>query len=131
MIYSMRKDGPGAPDIIGVSVAIMKKLRLATLAAGLAAAASFLSVAPVQAQALSSGNNGQTVDTIAAVVNNGVITRRELDERIGLITRRLNQQNAPVPPMDQLRQQVLNQMVLERIQLQKAKEDGKSSGERL
>ncbi|MFM0335285.1 peptidylprolyl isomerase [Paraburkholderia fungorum] len=103
-------------------MAIMKKLRLATLAAGLAAAASFLSVAPVQAQALSS-NGGQTVDTIAAVVNNGVITRRELDERMGLITRRLNQQNAPIPPMDQLRQQVLNQMVLERIQLQKAKED--------
>jgi peptidyl-prolyl cis-trans isomerase SurA len=100
----------------------MKKLRLATLAAGLAAAASFLSVAPVQAQALS-GNGGQTVDTIAAVVNNGVITRRELDERMGLITRRLNQQNAPIPPVDQLRQQVLNQMVLERIQLQKAKED--------
>ncbi|MFP3565221.1 peptidylprolyl isomerase [Paraburkholderia sp. SIMBA_030] len=104
-------------------MAIMKKLRLATLAAGLAAVASFLSVVPVQAQALS-GNSGQTVDTIAAVVNNGVITRRELDERMGLITRRLNQQNAPVPPMDQLRQQVLNQMVLERIQLQKAKEDG-------
>jgi peptidyl-prolyl cis-trans isomerase SurA len=119
----MRKDGPGAPDIIGVSVAIMKKLRLATLAAGLAAAASFLSVAPVQAQALG-GSSGQTVDTIAAVVNNGVITRRELDERIGLITHRLNQQNAPVPPLDQLRQQVLTQMVLERIQLQKAKEDG-------
>ncbi|ORC47579.1 molecular chaperone SurA [Burkholderia sp. A27] len=104
-------------------MAIMKKLRLATLAAGLAAAASFLSVAPVQAQALN-GGRGQTVDTIAAVVNNGVITRRELDERTSLITRRLNQQNAPLPPTDQLRQQVLNQMVLERIQLQKAKEDG-------
>jgi peptidyl-prolyl cis-trans isomerase SurA len=101
----------------------MKKLRLATLAAGLVAAASFLSVAPVKAQALG-GGNGQTVDTIAAVVNNGVITRRELDERVSLITRRLNQQNAPVPPIEQLRQQVLGQMVLERIQLQKAKEDG-------
>ncbi|MFM0483720.1 peptidylprolyl isomerase [Paraburkholderia strydomiana] len=105
-------------------MAIMKKLRLATLAAGLAAAASFLSVAPVQAQALGGNRGGQTVDTIAAVVNNGVITRRELEERVGLITRRLSQQNAPIPPADQLRQQVLNQMVLERIQLQKAKEDG-------
>jgi peptidyl-prolyl cis-trans isomerase SurA len=119
----MRKDGPGVPDIIGVSVAIMKKLRLATFAAGLLAAASFLLAAPARAQALP-GNNGQTVDTIAAIVNNGVITRRELDERMSLISRRLSQQNAPVPPMDQLRQQVLNQMVLERIQLQKAKEDG-------
>ncbi len=69
-------------------------------------------------------NNGQTVDTIAAIVNDGVITQRELDERTGLIARRLQQQNAPVPPADQLRAQVLNQMVLERIQLQKAKEDG-------
>ncbi|MBC8746824.1 peptidyl-prolyl cis-trans isomerase SurA [Paraburkholderia sp. WC7.3d] len=112
-----------APDIIGVSVAIMKQLRLAILAAGLAAAASFVPVASVQAQALG-GNSGQTVDTIAAVVNNGVITQRELDERAGLIAHRLNQQNAPVPPADQLRQQVLTQMVLERIQLQKAKEDG-------
>ena len=58
------------------------------------------------------------------MVNDGVITQRELDERTGLITHRLQQQNAPVPPADQLRQQVLNQMVLERIQLQKAKEDG-------
>jgi peptidyl-prolyl cis-trans isomerase SurA len=46
----MCKDGRGAPDITGVSVGIMKKLRLASLAAGLAAAASFLSVAPAQAQ---------------------------------------------------------------------------------
>ena len=112
-----------APDIIGVFVAIMKQLRLATLAAGLVAAASFLPVASVQAQALG-GNSGQTIDGIAAVVNNGVITQRELDERVRLIAQRLNQQNAPVPPMDQLRQQVLAQMVLERIQLQKAKEDG-------
>ncbi|MCX4165639.1 MULTISPECIES: peptidylprolyl isomerase [Paraburkholderia] len=103
---------------------IMKKLRLASLAAGLVAAASFLSAVPAQAQALRPVDNGQTVDMIAAVVNDGVITQRELDQRMGLITRRLNQQGAPVPPIDQLRQQVLNQMVLERIQLQKAREDG-------
>ena len=53
-----------------------------------------------------------------------MITGRELDQRAGLIARRLQQQNAPVPPTDQLRAQVLNQMVLERIQVQKAKDDG-------
>src|ERR1700742_2335786 len=100
----------------------MKKLRLASFATGFAAAAFFMLVGAAHAQALD-GSTGQTVDTIAAVVNNGVITQRELDERIGLITRRLNQQHAPIPPADQLRQQVLNQMVLERIQLQKARED--------
>jgi peptidyl-prolyl cis-trans isomerase SurA len=100
----------------------MKKLSFTLSAAWLVAFASLMPAASVQAQALG-GNNGQTIDTIAAVVNNGVITQRELDQRVGLITRRLEQQHAPVPPIDQLRQQVLNQMVLERIQLQKAKED--------
>jgi len=101
----------------------MKKLRLAAFAATLLAAAGLMPAAPAQAQGLTAGS-GNTVDTIAAVVNDGVITQRELDERVGLISRRLAQQNAPVPPADQLRAQVLNQMVLERIQLQKAKEDG-------
>ena len=85
----MCKDGRGAPDITGVSVGIMKKLRLATLVAGLAAAASFLQVAPAQAQALGGGSS-QTVDTIAAVVNNGVITQRELDQRVGMIARQMS-----------------------------------------
>ncbi|WP_206997583.1 peptidylprolyl isomerase [Trinickia mobilis] len=106
-------------------MAIMKNLRLATLAAGLglAAAVTFLPVSSASAQALGSPS-GQTADSVAAIVNNDVITQLELDQRVGLITRRLQQQNAPVPPLDQLRAQVLNQMVLERIQLEKAKEDG-------
>jgi len=103
----------------------MKNLRLATLAAslGLAAAATLLPVSSASAQALDS-TSGQTADSVAAIVNNDVITQRELDERVGLISRRLQQQNAPVPPLEQLRAQVLNQMVLERIQIEKAKEDG-------
>ncbi|MFP6557982.1 peptidylprolyl isomerase [Paraburkholderia sp. B3] len=102
---------------------IMKKLRLAAFAASFLAIAGLMPAAPAQAQGLPA-NPGQTVDTIAAVVNDGVITQRELDDRVGLIVHRLQQQNAPVPPMDQMRAQVLNQMVLERIQLQKAKDDG-------
>ena len=101
----------------------MKKLRLAAYAASLFAVAGVLPAAPAQAQGLPAGN-GQTIDTIAAVVNDGVITQRELDSRAEMIAHRLQQQNAPVPPEEQLRAQVLNQMVLERIQLQKAKEDG-------
>ncbi len=102
----------------------MKKLRLAAYAASLFAVAGVLPAAPAQAQGLPVADNGQTVDTIAAVVNDGVITQRELDSRAEMIAHRLQQQNAPVPPDEQLRAQVLNQMVLERIQLQKAKEDG-------
>jgi peptidyl-prolyl cis-trans isomerase SurA len=111
------------PDINGVAVATINKLRLATLAAGLVAAAAILPAAPAAAQALR-GQSGQTVDSVAAIVNDDVITERELALRMDLISHRLQQQNAPIPPTDQLRTQVLNQMVLERVQLQRAKEDG-------
>ncbi|WP_087646672.1 peptidylprolyl isomerase [Caballeronia choica] len=98
--------------------------RSTTLAAGAFAAALFLS-SPAGAQALSKGSgNAQVADSVVAVVNSDVITQRELVDRTGLITRRLQQQNAPLPPAAQLQRQVLDQMVLERIQLQKAKEDG-------
>ncbi|WP_414451011.1 peptidylprolyl isomerase [Burkholderia sp. 22PA0099] len=100
-----------------------KSLRFAAIVSGLVAVMSLLSVTPAVAQAL--GAQGATLaDEVVAVVNDGVITGRELDQRVSLISRRLQQQNSPVPPMDELRSQVLNQMVVERIQLQKAKEDG-------
>ncbi|AOK30557.1 MULTISPECIES: peptidylprolyl isomerase [Burkholderia] len=98
-----------------------KTLRFAAVASGLVA--TLITVAPAFAQALST-QGASLADEVVAVVNNDVITGRELDQRTGLIARRLQQQNAPVPPADQLRAQVLNQMVLERIQIQRAKDDG-------
>ncbi len=100
-----------------------KTLRFAALASTLAASAALLAATPAAAQSLGTPD-AQLADEVVAVVNNDVITGRELDERLGLIVRRLQQQNAPVPSMSQLRGQVLNQMVLERIQVQKAKDDG-------
>lgn len=103
----------------------MNKLKCAMFAAGVFAAA--LLAGPVaHAQALApspTAGGAQIADSVAAVVNSDVITERELADRTGLIVRRLQQQNAPVPPADQLQRQVLDQMVIERIQLQKAKED--------
>jgi peptidyl-prolyl cis-trans isomerase SurA len=96
--------------------------RSTAIAAGVLAGALILS-SPAGAQALSN-RNAQVADSVVAVVNDGVITQRELQDRTALIAKRLQQQNAPVPPADQMQRQVLDQMVLERIQLQKAKEDG-------
>ncbi|WP_370653351.1 peptidylprolyl isomerase [Caballeronia sp. Lep1P3] len=103
-------------------MANMKLFRSTAIAAGALAAALIVS-SPAGAQALSS-RNAQVADSVVAVVNDGVITQRELEERTSLVAQRLKQQNAPVPPVEQMRQQVLDQMVLERIQLQKAKDDG-------
>ncbi|HWX11009.1 MAG TPA: peptidylprolyl isomerase [Trinickia sp.] len=115
-------------------MAITNKLRFATLTAGVAVALGLLFLVPAlpaAAQALQGQSaqpvgpvGGQAVDSVAAIVNEDVITERELEMRVDLVTRRLQQQNAPLPSADQLKQQVLDQMVLERIQLQKAKDDG-------
>ncbi len=103
-------------------MANVNMFRSMAIAAGVLTGALILS-SPAGAQALSNRNT-QVADSVVAVVNDGVITRRELEERTALIAKRLQQQNAPVPPADQMQRQVLDQMVLERIQLQKAKEDG-------
>ncbi|KAF1012791.1 MAG: peptidylprolyl isomerase [Burkholderia sp.] len=102
----------------------MKKfLHFAAIVSGLAVVISLLSVTPSAAQAL--GSSGATLaDEIVAIVNNGIITAHELDQRVSLISGRLQQQKVPVPPPDEMRSQVLNQMVVEWIQLQKAQDDG-------
>ncbi|WP_442854789.1 peptidylprolyl isomerase [Burkholderia sp. Leaf177] len=100
----------------------MNKFKWTTFAAA-ACAAVFLTGPMAHAQALTTAGGAQIADSVVAVVNNDVITERELNDRSNLIVRRLQQQNAPVPPAAQLQRQVLDQMVLERIQLQKAKED--------
>ena len=64
------------PVFDGVSVANMNMFRSTTIAAGALAAALFLS-SPAGAQALSKGNV-QLADSVVAVVNNDVITQREL-----------------------------------------------------
>jgi peptidyl-prolyl cis-trans isomerase SurA len=66
----------------------------------------------------------QVVDRIVAVVNEDIITQRELDQRIGVVTRQLEKQGTPLPPRDQLSRQVLERIILSKVQLQFAKESG-------
>ena len=62
------------------------------------------------------------IDHIAAVVNNEVITARELRERVEQAMHQLNRQGTPQPPADVLERQLLERLVLERAQLQLARE---------
>lgn len=66
----------------------------------------------------------QLVDDIIAVVNNEVITRRELIDRAAIIERRLAGQPGTPPPRAELQRQVLERMIVERAQLQLATEQG-------
>ena len=65
-----------------------------------------------------------TLDRIVAVVNDGVITQNQLNARVRSATMQLHRQKVQLPPAEILRQQVLDQMVTERAQVQAAKEAG-------
>ena len=80
-----------------------------------------MSAPPASAQ---TGRRVQTLDRIAAVVNNEVITRQELTARVGMARRQLQQQNVPLPPMEALEKQLLDRLINERAQLNFAKETG-------
>jgi len=64
------------------------------------------------------------VDRIVAVVNSEVITQFELSERMNRVLRELDKRGTPLPPRDQLERQVLERMILDKAQLQLAKETG-------
>lgn len=65
-----------------------------------------------------------TIDSIAAVVNTDVITRRDLSDRIKSVEARMKQQGVQIPPRDLLERQVLERMITDRAQLQLAAESG-------
>ncbi len=64
------------------------------------------------------------LDRIVAVVNDEVITRRDLDDRLRVVLTQLRQQGTPPPPPDVLEKQALDRMIYNRVQLQYAKETG-------
>ena len=64
------------------------------------------------------------VDRIIAVVNDDVIMESELETRLRTIKGQLEQRNTPLPPEATLRKQVLERLVLSRLQLQAAERTG-------
>ena len=63
---------------------------------------------------------GALLDRIVAVVNSDVILESELDLRVAVVLKQLQAHNTPPPPADVLRKQVLDQMIVNRIELQQA-----------
>tara|TARA_R110001599_G_scaffold353676_1_gene595121 strand:+ start:159745 stop:161178 length:1434 start_codon:yes stop_codon:yes gene_type:complete len=81
-------------------------------------------VRTVQASELATRAQPQLADAILAVVNNEVITRREFLARLTEMEGRLQSQGGTMPPRAQLQRQLLERMIVERAQLQQAKERG-------
>ncbi|MGC7405033.1 peptidylprolyl isomerase [Pandoraea pneumonica] len=91
----------------------------------LAAGVAMAQPAPVSNQAAGApASSARAVDSIVAVVNDAVITRKELNTRIEEAKHQLTLAKRPIPEADMLQRQVLEQMIITQVQLQRAKEDG-------
>ncbi len=69
-------------------------------------------------------NQPVLVDAIAAVVNTDVITMKELAARTAMVEQRMKRQNMQLPPRDLLQKQVLERLIVNRAQMQLARETG-------
>ncbi|MFO7276794.1 MAG: peptidylprolyl isomerase SurA [Pseudomonadota bacterium] len=89
-----------------------------------ALAASVLLVGNALAQTRDLAESGVLLDRIAAIVNDGVVLMSELDQQVAIISERLRAQNLELPPLNVLRRQVLERLVLQEIQMQRAERLG-------
>jgi len=69
-------------------------------------------------------NAGVPLDRIIAVVNEDVIMQSELHNKLRAIISKMTEQNAQLPPRDILEKQVLEQLILSKLQLQFAANTG-------
>jgi len=91
----------------------MKRLASLLFAAiAIACSAQTLAASPVE------------VDRIVAVVNDEAITLFELRDRVRSVVRQLRSQNIALPPREELEKQLLERLIMDKVQLQYAKETG-------
>lgn len=62
------------------------------------------------------------IDEIAVIVNNGMVTRKEVLERAAQVEEQFRASQRPVPERTQIIAEAMDQLVLERIQVQEATE---------
>ena len=63
-------------------------------------------------------------DRILAVVGDEVITQYDLRQRLATALKQLQKQNTTLPPQDVLERQLLERMIMDRVQMQFARETG-------
>ena len=90
----------------------------------LAALASSLGCSVALAQTREASSSGELLDRVAATVNEGVVLSSEVDEQMMMLTDRLRDQKLDLPPQNVLRQQVMERLVLQELQMQRANRAG-------
>jgi peptidyl-prolyl cis-trans isomerase SurA len=93
----------------------MKLLRLCALSLAL-----LLGAQSAFSQTRELSSEGALLDRIAAIVNEGVVLASELDAQTEEVIQRLREQKTELPPRNVLRRQILERLVIEEVQMQRA-----------
>ncbi len=75
-------------------------------------------------QTRETSSSGVLLDRVAATVNEGVVLQSELDEQMLIIAARMRTQQVELPPQNVMRKQVLDRLVLQELQVQRANRAG-------
>ncbi len=67
---------------------------------------------------------GELLDRVAAVVNDGVVLQSELDDQLAAVKERLRGQGQQTPPDAVLRQQILERLIVQEVEMQHADHAG-------
>lgn len=66
----------------------------------------------------------EILDRVAVIVDDGIIMESQVNSGLENIIQRYDQQNIPKPPIDDLREQVIESLIIEELQLQLANRAG-------
>jgi len=69
-------------------------------------------------------NSGVMLDRIVAIVNEGIILQSQRDDKVRMVVSQLRDQNSPIPPQPVVEKQVLEQLIVQEVQVQRAKRLG-------
>lgn len=94
-----------------------------TLAALALLAACALSL-EASAQTREFQGQGQLLDRVAAVVNDGVVLESEVDDQLASLKDRLHSQGQQMPPDAVMRQQIVEHLIVEEAEMQRADRAG-------
>jgi peptidyl-prolyl cis-trans isomerase SurA len=75
-------------------------------------------------QTRETSSSGVLLDRVAATVNEGVVLQSELDEQMLIIAARMRAQQVDLPPQNVMRKQVLDRLVMQELQIQRANRAG-------
>ncbi len=102
----------------------MNKHNFFSLGVLLASLGGLIAAQTASAQTRELGGTGRLLDGVAAIVDEGIVLKSELRQQVKLISDRIQESEGSLPPLSILEQQILEQLVVRQIQLQRAERFG-------